>query len=200
MHHSRIHGLCDKCIEDINWDLDNNFKYVINEFSFDHVLSCCIYNEKVRAIIYSMKLHGKPYIARNIANLLYDRIKIEEDLNIDYIVPVPCTKNKKLRRGFNQAELISKYLSNKSHIPNLNALEKIKETTQSKNARGQDRYFVQQGAFSLAPNINVQGKRILLVDDVITTGSTADECSRILKEEGASFVCVLCLASAAIVS
>jgi len=147
-----------------------------------------------------MKLYSSPYIARFVARFLAERIKLsqsEDDLKVDYLIPVPCTKSKLLKRGFNQAALLSEYTSKIVQIPTNNSLKKAKDTKQSKSVFGQERFFVQKGAFFIDEKDKpyISNKNILLVDDVITTGSTADECARVLKEAGAKWVGVLCFAS-----
>ncbi|MDO5331505.1 MAG: phosphoribosyltransferase family protein [Bacillota bacterium] len=172
----------------------------MNNFAFDDVLSCCIYGDYPRSIVYELKSHGRTFIAKDLGRLLADRIKLsydEDDLKVDLLVPVPCSKKKKHQRGFNQAELISQFISKETNIPTAAALEKIQNTKASKQSRGIERYFVQRGAFAITKGCNVAGKRILIVDDVITTGSTADECARTLKNAGATWVGVLCFASSA---
>lgn len=177
----------------------------MSDFAFDDVLSCCIYGNYMRSVIYEMKLKGKTYIAKYVGRLLAERIKLaqaEDDLKVDFLVPVPCSKKKRLQRGFNQTELIAKEVSRLTEIKTLCALEKTKDTKASKTVRGVDRYFVQYGAFDINKKLEggineVKGRRFLIVDDVITTGSTVDECARVLKSAGASWVGVLCLASSA---
>ena len=219
---SRVHSICDKCLDQINWNTENHFKSRVSDFAFDDVLSCCFYGNYTRSIIYEMKLKGKTYIAKYVGLLLAERINLaqaEDDLKVDYLVPVPCSKKKRLRRGFNQTELIAKEVSKLTGIPTLCALEKPVDTKASKTVRGVDRYLVQHDAFALNHKLvavpkgrefgssavsgtqsaaeSFKGRRLLIVDDVITTGSTADECARVLKSAGASWVGVLCLASSA---
>lgn len=211
---SRVHSICDKCLDQINWNTENHFKSRILDFAFDDVLSCCFYGNYTRSIIYEMKLKGKTYIAKYVGLLLAERIKLaqaEDDLKVDYLVPVPCSKKKRLKRGFNQTELIAQEVSKLTGIQTLCALEKPVDTKASKTVRGVDRYLVQHGAFALNHKLKlgtesgdirtaaeiIKGQRLLIVDDVITTGSTADECARVLREAGASWIGVLCLASSA---
>jgi len=197
---SRYHGLCDKCIEHISWNTQNQFRIVIDDFAFDDVLSCCIYNSYARAIVYKMKMQGHPYIARFLAKLLAERIDLarkEDDLKVDFLVPVPSSKKKIRQRGFNQAQLLSDYTSSLTNIPARNFLIKTKNTKQSKTLSGVERHFANQGVFELDESLmkNISNMNILIVDDVITTGSTADECARMLKNAGANWVGVLCFAS-----
>lgn len=184
----------------MNWSVENHFQEQIDGFAFDDVLSCCIYGNLPRTIVYKMKMQGSPYIARAVAKLLAERISLaqkEDDLKVDLLIPVPCTKKKKLKRGFNQAELLSNYTSKLTGIPVNTSLTKIKETRQAKESTGIARRFMHQGTFDVLESEikNISNMNILIVDDVITTGSTADECARVLKAAGAKWVGVLCFAS-----
>lgn len=116
--------------------------------------------------------------------------------NPDVIVPVPLHWRKLRRRGFNQAELIAKELSDYTKIPVDTALVKKKKTTKSqKKLNAKERRKNLQKAFCVEGNPS--GKCILLVDDVYTTGSTMDALSRVLLEKGASrvFFVTVCIGS-----
>ena len=199
---SRIHGLCDACIEKIEWTGDNPFSVAMDDFSFDDVLTCAVYGAYPRTIIYKMKLQANPYIARGLGKLMGERARQEEEQSgvlFDSLIPVPCTRKKKLQRGFNQAELLAEYAAKELKRPVLDALEKLSDTKSARMSSGSERRFLQNNNFAVKPDMisSVSGKRILLVDDVITTGSTADECARILKNSSAAYVAVLCFASTA---
>lgn len=203
----RVHGLCDECIQKIDWSLENHFKSKIDEFAFDDVLSCCVYGVLPRTIIYKMKLQGQPYVARAVAKLLSERVlayfdeakRAGESASFDFLVPVPCTKKKELSRGFNQTVLLANFTSQELKIPVLKALTKLFDTRSARLSSGLERRFLQLGSFAVSPDCAelIKGRDLLLVDDVITTGSTADECARTLKEAGAKSVTVLCFASTA---
>jgi len=200
----RVHGLCDKCIEKIDWSLENHFRSQMDDFAFDDVLYCCVYGAYPRAIIYNMKLYGSPYIARNLGLLLAERAKVymdEKGIFFDYLVPVPLSKEKQKKRGYNQAELLAKYAGKELGIPTLNAMEKLKDTKSMRSSRGLERHFILDQAFRVVElnKAKVEGANIILVDDVITTGSTANECSKVLKLAGAKSIVVLCFASSKVI-
>lgn len=199
---SRIHGLCDSCIEKMSWSFENRFRFIMDEFSFDDVLPCCLYGSYARSIIYKMKLQSKPYVARAVGKILADRVRLakeEDDIHFDYIVPVPSTRKKERRRGYNQAKLMAVYTADELRKTEADILIKLKDTKSARLSTGIERRFMQEGVFSISEEYEgkLKGKHILLVDDVITTGSTANECARILKEAGAAWVGVLCFACAA---
>lgn len=111
----------------------------------------------------------------------------------DAIVPVPLHKNRLRQREFNQTAAISFFLSKKLKIPlALNILRKIKETPPQTEVSGRERLINIKNAFIASENI--KGLKVLLVDDVITTGATVAECAKALKRAEAKSVIVAALA------
>ena len=192
---SRIHGLCDSCIDRIDWTTDSLFLST-DGFCFDEIMSCCVYGFYPRQIIFGLKLGGKTYVAKGIGKLMGERAQLSET-HFDMLIPVPSTKKKIRQRGFNQALLLAKYAAQELGVElNGNVLIKNTETKSMRGSSGMDRRQMLKGVFSVTDNQAVKNKKILLVDDVITTGSTADECAQALKNAGAAYVGVLCFASA----
>ena len=91
-------------------------------------------------------------------------------------------------RGYNQVELMAKEIHFLLDIPVIDALEKHKATKSQKSLNGEERKTNVSGAFRVKTGIDLKGKKLLLIDDVCTTGSTLSEAARILKDEGASEV------------
>ena len=121
---------------------------------------------------------------------------LPREQRFDVIVPMPLHWRKRLQRGFNQAELLGRQVSNRTGIPLVNALKRRKRTDpQAGLTRAQRRTNV-AGAFEVRRPADVQGRHVLLIDDVLTTGATASACSAVLKRAGASRVTVLTLARA----
>jgi len=113
------------------------------------------------------------------------------------LVPVPLEKRKIRWRGFNQAEEIGKELSNFLKIPLLDdVLIKIKETLSQVELSGKEREENIKGVFVIKNKEKIEGEKILLVDDVYTTGATMKECARILKEAGAKEIIGIVVARA----
>jgi ComF family protein len=146
-------------------------------------------NFLVKKIIRSFKY--APYIkelAGNLSFLIITHFKILDKIpEIDFIIPVPLSKKKLKKRGFNQAEEISKGVANYLGKPVINnILLKIKETPSQTDLNQLERKENVKGVFSLKLNSlnEIRGKKILLIDDIFTTGSTMEECARILKEIG----------------
>ena len=196
MDSTRIHGICDSCREKIDWQTGNPFRSYMDEFAFDDVWPCCRYGFYARRIISSLKQGGKRYIARGIGRLIAERVSAEDELP-DVLVPVPMHRDKFRRRGFNQAELIARFASEQLGIPVLQALIKPEATASMRLSDGRVRRSLLVNAFALREDASVSGLHVALVDDVTTTGSTADTCARVLRENGASRITLLCFAASA---
>ncbi len=116
---------------------------------------------------------------------------------VDMIVPVPLHKKKKIKRGYNQSKLICEGLSEILNKPVIsNNLIRIKENTTQTNKSVYERYKNTQGIFAIKRKQVFEGKRILLVDDVITTGSTLEGCVSLLNEIKGTTVNVFTIAIA----
>jgi ComF family protein len=103
----------------------------------------------------------------------------------DLIVPVPLHPARQRERGFNQASLLAELLARQSSIPLKPLLERIRYTNTQTALDRSERMENLHNAFRLRKNVDVRGLRVLLVDDVLTTGSTMNECARVLKRAGA---------------
>lgn len=116
---------------------------------------------------------------------------------LDLLIPVPLHPIRLRERGFNQALLLVKELSRCTRIPyNTRLLRKKRPTTPQVHLSGREREGEVRGSFHISRTEEVQGRSILLVDDVYTTGATVNECSKILLRAGAKRVDVLTLAHA----
>jgi ComF family protein len=103
----------------------------------------------------------------------------------DAVIPVPLHPARKRERGFNQAELLAELLCAHAGLKMHIALERIRYTTTQTAFDRAERMENLRDAFRLRRKANVQGLRVLLIDDVLTTGSTLSECARVLKQAGA---------------
>ena len=203
MESSRIHGICDICSEKIDWNISDPLERDLDMFAFDGVLPCCRYGFYHRRIISGMKLSGRPYAARSIGRLMGERLFIS-GLDFDFLAAVPMHRDKERARGFNQAELLARFaaeeyerLSSRSagYVPGL--MQKTEATASMRTSDAVKRRSLLHTSFSLSSQYAdiICNRKIILADDVVTTGSTADACARILKEAGAERVYLLCFAS-----
>ena len=106
----------------------------------------------------------------------------------DVIVPVPLHPARERERGFNQSALLAELLSDRIALPSKPALERIRYTTTQTAFDRAERMQNLHGAFRLRKKADVRDLRVLLIDDVLTTGSTLSECARVLRRAGASCV------------
>lgn len=141
----------------------------------------------VRKVILDFKYGKQIHLRFPVADWLFaamDDPRLRER-RFDLVVPVPLHPARKRERGFNQAELLAELLAKRSSLTMRNALERIRyTTTQTAYDRG-ERMENLRDAFRLRKKTNVRGLRVLLIDDVLTTGSTLSECARVLKASGA---------------
>lgn len=121
---------------------------------------------------------------------------IDADLNIDLVVPVPVQRKRLRQRSYNQALLLAREVARIRKLPVANdLLVKIRETESQQGLSAKERMKNLQGSFELHKDISKQ--RILLIDDVMTTGATVAACSRVLIKGGAAEVYVAVIGRAA---
>ncbi len=153
------------------------------------------YGEFNRELILSYKQGGKTELARFFARLMANKIR-RENLDFDIICAVPLHWTKKFSRGFNQSELLAELIAkNLNKIFEPKAITRIKKGLAQKELKSSDRHKNLRGAFRADPN-KVKGKKVLLVDDIFTTGATLDNTAIALKKAGASLVYVISIGRA----
>lgn len=156
---------------------------------FSQILYYGIYEGVLKEVIHLLKFNGIKRLSKPLGVLLYE-LPIPK---ADAVVPVPLHKKNLVQREFNQTSAISRYLSKKLNIPLLlNALQKTRETRLQTEVSGKERLKNVKNAYLASEEIN--GRDLLLVDDVITTGATVRECSKALIGAGAKSVTVVALA------
>jgi len=151
-------------------------------------------NKIVKKLIHQFKY--EPFIkdlSENLADLIITHFKAlnkcEKNFEGKILIPIPLARKKLKNRGFNQAEEIAKKLSEKLKIPVItDCLIKIKENLPQMELSEKERQENIKGVFEVNCKEKIQGKKILLVDDVYTTGATMEEAARILKKSGAKEV------------
>lgn len=144
--------------------------------------------------LYRLKYGCETQLAEAFGKLMAaDAIKMGWD--IDLIVPVPLHPERFSERGFNQSWLLSTVIGREWGVDSSDrVLERIRHTPSQTTLSGKMRLLNVRGAFAVTNKAKIQGKSILIVDDIMTTGSTLNECSRMLKTAGASRV--YCLTAA----
>jgi ComF family protein len=164
---------------------------------FDAVYSYGSYEGTLRELVHLFKYSGVRPLARTFGKLLAQALPRET--TFDVIIPMPIHWLKKWQRGFNQSELLAREIGKKWNVPVQNVIRRKKATRPQAGLTNAKRRANMQGAFQIAGGKATRGKplagmRVLLVDDVVTTGATASACARVLKRAGAAHVALLALA------
>ena len=159
----------------------------INPPSFDRARSFGTYEGDLRRLIHLMKYDGMRPLAKELGRLMGRTAGDFE--SVDCLVPVPLYRWRWWRRGFNQAELLAAAMSGATDIPPRGGLLRRARATESQSGlSNRQRRANVAGAFTAPRPREVRGRRILLVDDVMTTGATLDACAKALKRAGAEYV------------
>jgi competence protein ComFC len=141
-------------------------------------------DERLKEIIHVFKYQDlfslKDYLAGELLELIN-----KEGLVFDTISFVPLSKKRLIRRGYNQSQIIASELSRLTKADLYQDLVKIKETKTQVGLTRKERIKNLEGAFALKNERKLAGKRVVLIDDVITTGATLDQCASVLKKAGA---------------
>jgi ComF family protein len=172
------HGVCAACRSGLR--------------GFDRAASFGFYEGPLRSLIHLFKYSGMKPLARPLAVHLEKALSIDD--RYDAVVPVPLHWRKQWERGFNQSELLARHVATRRGVPLLNALRRKRPTAVQASLAVAGRRRNVAGAFMTKPGAELAGKRILLIDDVMTTGATASACAAALKRGGAKSVSLLTLA------
>lgn len=163
---------------------------------FTTARSCGLYEGALRASI--LELKRQPHVARRVAHLMYD-VQQREPLNqADLIIPVPLHHDRERERGFNQACVLARELSRVigSQIDEHSVVRRVHTERHRAGMDAKARRQSVANAFTVRHADSVSGKRVLLIDDVFTTGATVSACASVLKDAGAEEVFVLTVAKA----
>lgn len=164
--------------------------------SFDLAAAGLWYEGSVRHAIHGLKYHEKQSYARPLARVMEYTLRHKLEAEADAVAYVPTNPSTLRERGYDQAELLAEELAKRTGLPLIHALEKTRETHSMHDLSAEERRKNVKGAFRLrCGEEDVRGKRILLADDVLTTGATLSACAAVLKEAGAAKVYGLCAAS-----
>jgi len=153
-----------------------------------------IYSGSLKEAIHQLKYKNGKILAPYLAEFASSSVADVMD-GVDVIAYVPLTKKKEAKRGYNQAELIARALSSYYDKPIYNGLIKVKDIPEQNKLGLTERSKNVSGAFEAYSPVS---GNILLVDDVYTTGSTVNECAKVLERSGASEILVLTIARTAL--
>jgi ComF family protein len=165
---------------------------------FDAVVAIGQYQTNLREAILRMKRPRHDFLSRAMAGLLYQaRSDQLAALHAEVIIPIPMYWIRRWRRGTNSAEVLARSLAQKLLLPaRLKCLARTRDTLPQSGLPRKERFRNVRGAFRVRRPAGLDGARVLLVDDVLTTGATASEAARVLKKAGAAMVAVAVVARA----
>lgn len=181
------YDICPKCIRKLN-GIKQCKKHIYLTRSFTDAMYIFKYEDLVRESFLKYKFGEQNYKYKAFANFMIKDKKICGFLKkYDIIIPVPISKRRKTQRGYNQSELIIKECAklDKNITVCTNILYKIKNTKPQSTLNKEQRKINIQGAYKIQQSEIINNKKVLLFDDIYTTGSTLDECAEVLKQSGA---------------
>jgi ComF family protein len=173
-------------------------EHEIWDYSFEQIRSLFFLNSELTHVIHGLKYRAQPRNGRFLAHFLrYYPNLLAHVKSFDFLAPVPLHSLRKRERGYNQSLVIAKTISEISGVTMAaGALKRTRYTKTQTQLSREQRLNNLQGAFKLTGKPLIKGRKFLLVDDVFTTGSTVEECTRILLQGGAAEVGVFTLARA----
>ena len=186
--------ICEECEKTLPYTKGDS---IYQKFPFvDKCISPLYYKDYVRRAVLRFKFAGCSCYSRRLGGIMSECAENNLDCgSIDMVSCIPLSRKRMHDRGYNQAELLAKEISKKVGVEYLPTLKKIRQKTAQYTIKdSKQRAANVIGAYRVIDAEEVKGKYILLVDDVVTTGSTVSECARILKKSGAKAVYCVTLA------
>jgi len=184
---------CERCSEPFEGSISTAFSCANcahRTIYFDAAVAAYRGRGIVRDVIHDFKYNRQMHLRHLVGRWLCAALDDERLRNhqFDAIVPVPLHSTRQRERGFNQASVLAELLSAHTSIPCRPMLKRLRYTTTQTALDRSERMENLHNAFRLRKNTDVRGLRVLLIDDVLTTGSTLSECARVLKRAGAKSV------------
>ena len=166
------------------------------ELSFDFAAAAYRSRGVVRDLIHQFKYNRQVHLRHQLARMLCEGFRDPRlaGAPADLIVPVPLHPTRKREREFNQAEVLAVLAGRRLGLAVADCLRRTRYTLTQTHFHREERFENLEDAFALRRGADVSGRSVALVDDVLTTGSTADACARVLREAGASAVVVITVA------
>jgi ComF family protein len=180
-----IGQICPRCASSV----DNCKCTIYDKFKYECVVAPFYFKYGAVSAVHRLKFYGYSEnavaMSKEMANTVCQRYS---DVEFDVVTYVPMTKKRLNKRGYNQSKLLADGVAQRINLPCETLLEKVKETSSQRGSTAVQRRKNLKNAFKIVPNFNVKGKTILIVDDVKTTGSTLNECAKVLCKNGAKAV------------
>lgn len=170
------------------------------EFSYERGFAVFAYDDIMQRAVADFKYHNKKELAEFFASEMYSLFcKKLRGLGIEALVPVPVHAARRRYRGYNQAQVMCRALSERTGVPLAELLVRNRKTMPQKELTRTDRLRNLECAIGMKPEHDqkILPRTVLLIDDIYTTGSTAEACSRVLLRGGVGkvYICTLCIAT-----
>ena len=166
-----------------------------NSVSLPDITAPYIYAGKVRADILNLKFNNDKHLAVRLGTDMAERVAFAyADIDFDFVTFVPMSSRSKNVRTYNQSELLAKQVAKLLFLPTEDVFDKTKETKSQHTLGGKERRINLKDSVEIKKNVSVEGKTVLLCDDIKTTGSTLVQCVNELEKAGAKRVCCVCVA------
>ncbi len=179
------HPFCPTCRTFLNQSM-RRCPSCLGQSSLSLNRSLGLFDPYYQTLIHYFKYKRKISLGKELGKRLGELLKQDEfSKDYDYLMPVPLHNARERERGYNQSKILAEEISELTFLPLLDkVLIRKKNTRDQTNLNAEERERNVRGAFVVRDNIELKGKKIILVDDVMTTGATLKECSRVLKEAG----------------
>ena len=189
---------CKNCQEKLKYMYESERQLVSVNKYFDILICAYKYKGIIRSKILQYKFKNKKYLYTTLSQRLIELLNMYSN-EIDIIIPVPIHFMRAFNRGYNQSFLIARFIAKKidKELKN-NILKKVRNNKPQSLLTANKRKNNVYNAYKLIRADAIKGKTILLIDDIYTTGATVNECSKVLKENGAKKIIVATVAKATI--
>lgn len=185
--------ICSSCkglVEYLHMEVELGTPYV------EKAYYSVFYNRFIKEKIHDYKYHGKSYLYKPFGHMLLETIEYYNLADeLDVITFVPMYNKKEALRGYNQSKLMAEYVAEKLDKPLCNCLIKTRHTKDQNKLGKIERQINLIDSFKIVNNTHLKSKKILIIDDIITTGATIRECGKVLVENGAKKVYGLAITS-----
>jgi len=190
---------CSLCGDPVDGRVENVFRCSFcrrHPPHFDLARSALRYRGNLREVIHAFKYSGMSCVSKDLVRWLTACHQVHySGIDIDAVTCVPLYGRRQRDRTYNQSSLLAHDLARELHIPLfVRCLRRTRSTQSQVKLNAKQRRDNVRGAFSVRDGEWVEGRRLLLIDDIMTTAATVNECSRVLKQAGAASVYVLTLA------
>jgi len=187
-----IENACEKCGDKVgSFDLlCNNCKE--HSHSFTKAICVAKYEGVACNLVRKLKYDDCKFLAKTLGLFMAEKLKKSGLKDIDFVVPVPLNKKRVFERGFNQSQLIAEVVAKECGLKlNLQMVKRVKNTPTQTSLSSKERQQNVRNAFELLDKSSVKNANILLIDDIMTTGATLDELSKLFKKHKAKNVFAL---------